>query len=468
MATTYKKGKLQKTTGSDIEVRYPETTLDKVVAWVNGSTAGVTILDGGRIKKDYLPSSAVYTDSNGKIDSGVIPQLTTSIISGGVFTSNFLPSNTVYTSGGKVDSGVIPNLSATIISGGTFGTSLLPNIPVSQIATSGGTLAIAIVPDIPATKLTGVINKSNLPGSVDDIVELIAVAASAPSATGVVIGDQYFNTTSKKIMTAVSDGSWTNATASDPDGSVIYYVPSTETSYRYGKSSMVEIAAQRAVITEVRPAGSGEGYASDDFVPTELAVRNAITSAGTPFATQSEVDAEVITTKAVSPATLAGAANVMHLVPLFDMGETISDIDADEAFVGSKFYLSQGGYICTVTSVSGSTILYDQASPVRSAAYSFDSNIWVWNGHEMVPLGSPKASATTYGIVKLRYDETSGDAVLSCDDKEWIRDGLAEAFTVTTTHGLSFTNRALDLSLDIVGGTISGSTIFCDLEWAAD
>jgi len=467
MATTYVKGKLQKHNGNDIQVRYPETTLDKVVAWVNGSTAGVTILDGGRIKKDYLPSSAVYTDSNGKIASSTIPSLTTSIISGGTFTSAFLPDNVVYTSGGLVSSSVIPSLNASIIASGTLSADRLPTIPVNKIATSGGMLAIAIVPNIPATKLTGIISKTNLPGSVDDIVELIAVAASAPSATGIVVGDQYFNTTTKKVVTAVSDGTWTGATSADPDGSVIYYVPTSEKSYRYSGSAMVEIAAQRAVTTTVRPSGGADG-ASDDFVPTELAVRNAITSAGTPFASQAEVDAGVITNKSVSPATLAGAANVMHLVSLFDMGETISDIDAGDAFVGGKFYLSQGGYICTVTSVSGSTILYDQASPVRSAAYSFDSNIWVWNGSEMVPLGSPKASQTTYGIVKLRYDEPTGDAVLTCDDKAWVRDGLAEAFTVTTTHGLTFTNRALDLSLDIVGGTISGSTIFCDLEWAAD
>lgn len=465
MATTYVKGKLRKTSGSNIEVRYPETTLDKVVAWVNGSTAGVTILDGGRIKKDYLPSSAVYT-SGGKIDSSVIPSLTTSIISGGTFTSAFLPSNVVYTSGGKIDSGVVPGLNASIITGGTFGTARLPNIPVSQLAVSGGTIAQAILPSIPAANITGVINKTNLPGSVDDIVELKAIAASAPSATGIVTGDQYFNTTSKKIVTAVSDGTWTGATESNPDGSVIYYVPSTEKSYRYGGTAMLEIAAQRAVTTTVRP--SGTGGASDDFVPTELAVRNAITSAGTPFASQEEVNAGTIDSKAVSPATLAGTDTIPHIVDLDGIAATLPG-NADE---GEIWYSSSDELIHTKTA-SG----WDNGvAPSGDVFYRYGNYLYVYSqtNQKLVEVATALATDSLFGVVKLataaEVTAKSGTGIPSVSNVASIiaASGKADSFTVSTTHGLTFTNRELDLSLNIVGGTISGSTIFCDLEWAAD
>lgn len=255
MATTYVKGKLRKVNGENIEIRYPETTLDKIVAWVNGSTAGVSILDSGRIKADYLPSTTVYT-SGGTIAAGILPTIPVANIA---------------------------------VSGGTINSAILPQIPVANIAVSGGTIAQAILPAIPAANISGIISKTNLPSSVDDIVDIISVSESAPDATNVVIGDQYIKKTTSgsgssatvtyKVVTATSDGTWTGASEDAPIENVIYYVPGTEKSYRYSGSSIVEIAAQRAVTTTVRVTG-----ASDDLIPTELAVRTAITTSDVPIA----------------------------------------------------------------------------------------------------------------------------------------------------------------------------------------
>ena len=157
------------------------------------------------------------------------------------------------------------------------------------------TITVEDLPSIPANKISGRLTKEQLPTTVDDITEVIAISTSAPAGTtwvdasgttnSIATGDQYINTTAVegvkgKIYTATVSGdtvSW--GTGSELSKANIYYNLSSLKSYRWGGTDLVEVAAT----ISVRIQGSTEGSAllagSDDFVPTEKAVKTAIDAA---------------------------------------------------------------------------------------------------------------------------------------------------------------------------------------------
>ena len=142
---------------------------------------------------------------------------------------------------------------------------------------SGGVIKSDYIPNLDASKITtGIINAARLPSFVDDVIELIAYAANAPTTCAT--GDQYYNSTQKKIYTATAPNTW-GTTGVEPETGKIYVVTGGDEvnrSYRWGGSTsgLIEISQQVATTTTVRDSG-----ADDTAVPTELAVRTAITSA---------------------------------------------------------------------------------------------------------------------------------------------------------------------------------------------
>lgn len=92
---------------------------------------------------------------------------------------------------------------------------------------------------------SGRVPSSQLPSYVDDVVELIAFAATAPASCAK--GDQYYNTTSKKIFTATATDTW-GSTGVDPEEGKIYVLLNDSGDYaansqfRWGGTEMVKMA----------------------------------------------------------------------------------------------------------------------------------------------------------------------------------------------------------------------------------
>lgn len=135
-----------------------------------------------------------------------------------------------------------------------------PTIPagvvVDQVVTAGDSDAVSSVAVInyaiaASTKgqangvaslgADGLVPSAQLPSYVDDVVELLTLAATAPASP--TAGDKYYNTGDTKIYTY----STTWGTGVTPEASKIYIALDTDISYRWGGSVMVKITSSDVV-----------------------------------------------------------------------------------------------------------------------------------------------------------------------------------------------------------------------------
>lgn len=87
----------------------------------------------------------------------------------------------------------------------------------------------------------GLVPAAQLPSYVDDVVDLVTIAAEAPATAKV--GEKYFNTTDKKIYVATAENTWGNA--ADPEADKIYVNIANNMSYRWSGTTMVQIGADK-------------------------------------------------------------------------------------------------------------------------------------------------------------------------------------------------------------------------------
>lgn len=136
-------------------------------------------------------------------------------------------------------------------------------VTADGIVYQGGDLTSTDIPDLSSTYLSttlkgansglaelgadGKVPSSQLPSYVDDVIELLTVASSAPSTCAK--DDMYYNTTSTKIFTATATNTW-GTTGTTPEKSAIYVALDTNYSYRWSGSTMVNLASPVAAATE--------------------------------------------------------------------------------------------------------------------------------------------------------------------------------------------------------------------------
>ena len=80
----------------------------------------------------------------------------------------------------------------------------------------------------------GKLSADVIPGGYDDIQFLVSFVTSNP-ASGMTVGDKYYNSTSKKILTATSA---TAVTEANPDPEIVYITKDTNKSYRWNGTDM--------------------------------------------------------------------------------------------------------------------------------------------------------------------------------------------------------------------------------------
>ena len=98
----------------------------------------------------------------------------------------------------------------------------------------------------------GKVPSNQLPGYVDDVIELLDMSETSPQ--NYFEGDYYYNTNSKKLFKALSNNSWDDGTV--PSAGKIYTNLKNNKTYRWGGSEM-------AVISDTLAIGNTQGTAFD-------------------------------------------------------------------------------------------------------------------------------------------------------------------------------------------------------------
>lgn len=105
-------------------------------------------------------------------------------------------------------------------------------VPLSQKGAANGVATL---------DANGLVPAAQLPSFVDDVIDLVAIAAEAPAAA--TVGQKYYNETDKKIYTATAENTWGDA--KDPEADKIYVNIGNNMSYRWSGTTMVQIGADK-------------------------------------------------------------------------------------------------------------------------------------------------------------------------------------------------------------------------------
>lgn len=84
---------------------------------------------------------------------------------------------------------------------------------------------------------TGKVPTEQLPGFVDDVIDLVNIVTANPT-TGMIVGQKWYNETTKKIFTATSA---TTGNSTDPVGDVIYVNTNNNTTWRWTGTTMIQL-----------------------------------------------------------------------------------------------------------------------------------------------------------------------------------------------------------------------------------
>lgn len=105
-------------------------------------------------------------------------------------------------------------------------------VPLSQKGAANGVATL---------DANGLVPAAQLPSFVDDVIDLVAIAAEAPAAA--TVGQKYYNETDKKIYTATAENTWGDA--KDPEADKIYVNIGNNMSYRWSGTTMVQIGTDK-------------------------------------------------------------------------------------------------------------------------------------------------------------------------------------------------------------------------------
>ena len=240
------------------------TTSKKIQATKNGSTSDIVtasdlVLDGGGVKSVKVgDASAATPDANGQVALPAYPVITGKADKVANATSgNFagLDENGNLVDSGHKHSDYITSHQdisgkADKVTGATNGN--FAGLDSNGNLLDSGNKAADFVLASSVGSASGVcpldgnrkVDSQYLPSYVDDVVEIIAYETTAPATCAK--GDQYYNSTSKKLFTATATDTW-SSTGEDPENGKIYVLTADSTTYaagtqfRWGGSDMVKL-----------------------------------------------------------------------------------------------------------------------------------------------------------------------------------------------------------------------------------
>ena len=113
----------------------------------------------------------------------------------------------------------------------------------------------------------GLVPAAQLPSYVDDVIDLVAIAATAPAVGAE--GAKYYNSTDKKIYTS-NGTAWGNA--ADPETGKIYVA--NEMAYRWSGTALVQIGADK--LKGYNGTIAGDGTTTTFTITHDLGTRNVV------------------------------------------------------------------------------------------------------------------------------------------------------------------------------------------------
>ena len=178
---------------------------------------------------------------------------------------------------------------------------------------------------------------------LDKNIELIAVTDTAPS--GCLAGDKYYNTTTKKVYTAIATDTWSE-TGETPTSGILYIVYAEQASYSWDGSDLISVG------------GGKEDIVIDDTEPTDSDWKIWIDTG--------EVGSQVseITNEYSTSIGLGYSANYVN--------NNVGIVDSGSNENGNYIKFSDGTMICTksITGTLGGT--------AWGNVYYSDHNIGSW------------------------------------------------------------------------------------------
>ena len=148
--------------------------------------------------------------------------------------------------------------SANFLNSGVIKTELDKKVDNDKLGVANGVATLDANGLVPATQL---------PSYVDDVIDLVAIAATAPAAGAE--GSKYYNTTDKKIYTS-NGTAWDNA--ADPETGKIYVA--NEMAYRWSGTALVQIGADK--LKGYNGTIAGDGTTTTFTINHDLGTRNVV------------------------------------------------------------------------------------------------------------------------------------------------------------------------------------------------
>lgn len=259
-------------------------------SWVSaGGTYVLPVSDSntlGGVKSSAKNSShtvAVATDADGVMYVPTYPTLASlgaveanASITGATGCKITYDSKGLVTSSSVLEASDIPDLSSiystinhthSSLKNGSYTASLKTLTANTTLLTE---LDVGIANGVASLDASGLVPTSQLPSYVDDVIDLLTISDTAPATY--TTGDKYYNSSSKKIFTAVSNSSW--GTGATPTAGVIYVTLDTNLSYRWSGTDLVEISA--SAIHKYIGTCVGDGSTTAFTINHSLATRDVI------------------------------------------------------------------------------------------------------------------------------------------------------------------------------------------------
>ena len=209
----------------------------------------------GQIYFDTVSNKLRVFDGTNWVDVGTdytLPIATSSVL-GGVLASAKTSGDTVEVAVDNTGKLYVPTYPTLASLGG---------IPDTEKGANNGVATLGADGKVPATQL---------PSYVDDIIDLLTIASSAPASCST--GDKYYNTTATKIYTATATDTW-DTVGETPETGKIYVNLSDNNCYRWSGTALVEIS--QSTIHKYIGTCAGDGVTSSFTITHSLNTREVL------------------------------------------------------------------------------------------------------------------------------------------------------------------------------------------------
>lgn len=211
------------------------------------TTDELNILDGVTVGKDEINALDGIEGNVQELLDAKVDRLEVKPAAG-QYTKVTINAEGQVTAGAQLEAADIPDLSETYVN-------------VNRIGAANGVASL---------DENGLVPAAQLPAYVDDVIDILCVAAEAPATCAK--GDKYYNSVDKKIYVATEANVW--GEGATPETDKIYVNLSNNMAYRWSGSTMVQIGADK--LLGFNGVIEGDAATSTFTINHNLGTRNVV------------------------------------------------------------------------------------------------------------------------------------------------------------------------------------------------